>query len=827
MSEINVDILKQELKDALKEVAQLKVENQNLRAENQHFRDMLKLPDKILSEIQIAQSFIDNENKENQLSDQTKIELFHSLFRGREDVYAVRWEGRNGSHGYVPACKNERLPGICIKPKVKCQECPNRELLSLTDQVIIDHLKGKHTIGVYPLLKDETCWFLAVDFDKKTWQDDAAAFLEKSLEMKIPAVLERSRSGNGGHVWIFFDRPIPAVTARQLGSIIRKCARQNKRLFSTDSFDRFFPSQDTMPKGEFGNLIALPFQGIPSKSGNSVFIDINFRPYPEQWTFLMDTKKITREEVERIIADYTDKHSAYIVKKATPGEKQALGDENVSWKLPTTGQEASLVENLPLNVRVFLSNLIYVEKKDLPPAIVKMLRGLATFSNPEFYQAQKMRLPTYDKPRIIDCSEDLPCHIGLPRGCLEKMVKVFADFHIQVEFKDKRNTGASIDVSFLGDLSPQQKAVLMAIGVHDNGVLSASTAFGKTVVAINLIAERKVNTLILVHRSQLMDQWKEQLAVFLGIPHTSIGEVGGGKDTRTGIIDIAMLQSVVHQNEVKDFVAEYGQIIVDECHHISAYSFEQVLKKARAKYVLGLTATPVRKDGRHPIVFMQCGPIRYRDNPRKQAGARPFEHIVIPRYSNLTLSPGIQSPSIQEIYAAIAIDDKRNDLIFDDVLTALTEKRSPLIITERTAHVEYLANRFEKFAHNVKVLKGGLGKKKREDLMRELAEIPDEAERLIISTGRFIGEGFDDPRLDTLFLVMPISWHGTLQQYAGRLHRQHHAKQMVRIYDYVDSQIPMLLAMYKKRLKGYKTMGYKISDGNVPMKGRPIQGTLF
>lgn len=423
MSEIHVDILKQELKDALIEVARLKVENQNLRAENQHFRDMLKLPDKTLTEVQIAQSFIDK-NKENQLNDQTKVELFRSLFRGREDVYAVRWEGRNGSHGYVPACKNERLPGICIKPKVKCQECSNRELLPLTDQVIIDHLKGKHTIGVYPLLQDETCWFLAVDFDKKTWQDDAVAFIEKSLEMKIPAVLERSRSGNGGHVWIFFDRPIPAVTARQLGSIIRKCARQNKRLFSTDSFDRFFPSQDTMPKGEFGNLIALPFQGIPSKSGNSVFIDLNFRPYPKQWTFLMDIKKIAREEVERIIADFTDKHSADVVKENTPGEKQALGDEEIPWKLPTTRKEVSLVDNLPLKVRVFLSNLIYVEKKDLPPAIVKMLRELAAFSNPEFYQAQKMRLPTYDKPRIIDCSEELPCHIGLPRGCLEKMVKV-------------------------------------------------------------------------------------------------------------------------------------------------------------------------------------------------------------------------------------------------------------------------------------------------------------------------------------------------------------------------------------------------------------------
>lgn len=319
-----------------------------------------------------------------------------------------------------------------------------------------------------------------------------------------------------------------------------------------------------------------------------------------------------------------------------------------------------------------------------------------------------MRFPTYDKPKIIDCSEDFPSHIGLPRGCLEEMFKVFAEFHIKVEFQDERNTGVSIDMSFLGELSPQQKAVLLATKSYDNGVLSASTAFGKTVVAINMIAERRVNTLILVHRSQLMDQWKEQLAAFLGVPLTSIGEVGGGKDSRTGIIDIAMLQSVAHQNEVKDFVAEYGQIIVDECHHISAYSFEQVLKKVRAKYVLGLTATPVRKDGHHPIVFMQCGPIRYRDNPRKQAAARPFEHIVIPRYTNITLPPGIQPPSIQEMYAAIAIDDKRNDLIFDDVLTALTEKRSPLIITERTTHVEYLANRFEKFAHNVKVLKGGL-----------------------------------------------------------------------------------------------------------------------
>ncbi|WP_407311760.1 TOTE conflict system archaeo-eukaryotic primase domain-containing protein [Desulfosporosinus sp. SB140] len=819
MSDIENNLFMQQIDDALKEIAQLKKENQNLRSENKYLKSLLN-ENETFRQTESLKNKINEVDIDNNLSDQAKVELFRNLFRGREDVYAIRWERQDGSSGYSPACKNQRLPDICFKPKVKCQECPNRVLLSLTDQVIKEHLKGKCTIGIYPLLKDETCWFLAVDFDKKTWQNDSKAFLELCYEMDIPAVLERSRSGNGGHVWIFFNRPIPTVMARKLGRVILNRTQQKNRLFNLNSFDRFFPNQDTLPKGEFGNLIALPLQGIPRKTGNSTFVDSNFHPYQEQWTFLKGIRKISREKIEQIIEENSGENK----------DAGKMGDwinQEVPWKQPNIKQDITLVENLPSSVQIVIDNLIYVEKKDLHPVLVKKIGGLASFSNPEFYKAQKLRLPTFDKPRVIDCSEDFSNYIDLPRGCFDEMLKVFQEYHIKVEVQDNRNYGDSIDVSFLGSLNPRQKVVFSEIEAHDNGVLSASTAFGKTVVAINLIAHRKINTLILVHRSQLMDQWKEQLSVFLGIPLNSIGEVGNGKDSRNGNIDIAMLQSMVHQNEVKGFVEEYGQIIVDECHHISAYSFEQVLKKARAKYILGLTATPVRKDGHHPIVFMQCGPIRYRDNPRKSAAERPFDHVVIPRHTNFMFSTGIQAQGIQEIYNAITDDEKRNDLIFDDVLIALTEKRTPVIITERTAHVEYLANRFEKFAHNVKVLKGGLGKKKREDLMKELAEIPDEAERLIISTGRFIGEGFDDPRLDTLFLVMPISWQGTLQQYAGRLHRKHHAKKIVQIYDYVDNQIPMLVNMYKKRLKGYKAMGYEISDGKEPIVNRPIQGSLF
>jgi len=367
-------------------------------------------------------------------------------------------------------------------------------------------------------------------------------------------------------------------------------------------------------------------------------------------------------------------------------------------------------------------------------------------------------------------------------------------------------------VAFHDQLRPDQQAAANAMLAHDDGILSATTAFGKTVVAAWLIAARKVNTLVLVHRRQLLDQWRERLATFLNLPVKSIGQIGGGRHRPGGLIDVAVIQSLNRMQVVDDVVANYGHVVVDECHHISAVSFEQVLRQAKARYITGLTATPQRKDGHHPIIVMQCGPIRHRVDAKEQALARPFNHIVIPRPTNFRLPPSTEKPEMHELYAALANNDSRNDLICVDLLRSIKAGRSPILLTERTSQVDEFASRLTALVKHIVVLKGGMGVKQRRAVAEQLASIPDGEERVLLSTGRYIGEGFDDARLDTLFLAMPISWRGTLQQYVGRLHRLHDSKREVVVYDYVDGCVPVFSAMYSKRVRGYEAVGYQIQD---------------
>jgi len=781
------DIAKQ-LKAALEECARLREENRRLTS-------LLGIPEE-RPNAAVADSF----------SSEDKVAIFRSLFRGREDVYPARWEARTGKSGYSPACANEWKRPLCVKPRVKCSECENRELLPVTNDVIQDHMMGKHTIGVYPLLPDETCWFLAVDFDKATWKEDAGAFLKTCEDLSVPAALERSRSGNGGHVWIFFDSPISAALARKLGSAILTYTMERHPQLGLDSYDRFFPSQDTMPKGGFGSLIALPLQRGPRDKGHALFLDRDFNPYPDQWVFLSGIRKMRKEEVDAIVHEAQRKGKIIGVRMSLTEE----GDED-PWTLAPSGRkmEKTIEGPFPEKVGIVVGNMVYIEKGSLPAGMINKLIRLAAFQNPEFYKTQAMRLSTYDKPRIISCAEDFDKHIGLPRGSLDEALELLKVHGIKVDIRDEKFSGIPIEAGFVGELRSMQKEATSEILKHDIGVLSAPTAFGKTTIGAYIIAERKVNTLVLVHRRLLMDQWYERLKTFLNTD--SIGRIGGGRGDRTGIIDVGMIQSLNHKGVVKDIVAEYGQVIVDECHHVSAFSFEQVLRQVKAKYVIGLTATPVRKDGHHPIIIMQCGPIRSRVDARRQAHERPFEHVVIPRHTSFRIHEGVED-GIQPIYAAMMRDKQRNDLIFDDLLNALEEGCSPLLLTERTEHIDEFAERLKGFAKNVIVLKGGTEKRERKALTEQIASIPDGEERVLIATGRYIGEGFDDARLDTLFLAMPISWRGTLQQYAGRLHRLHDNKKVVQIYDYVDVNVPMLTRMYGKRLKGYKAIGYSIQD---------------
>lgn len=666
-------------------------------------------------------------------------------------------------------------------------------------------------IGIYPLLPDSNCWFLAADFDKKTWQTDASFFLKTCKKFDIPAHLERSRSGNGGHVWFFFCEPIPADIARRMGSYILTETMEEYPEIGFDSYDRFFPNQDLVPKdgAGFGNLIALPFQGKAIKNGNTLFINENFEPWNDQWQYLSDIKRMSYSEVKSIADEASRKGRILGVRIAVTEED----DEPWKAKPSRKAKELPLSCKLPKKIEIIYGDQLYISKENLPSPLYNRLIRTAAFQNPEFYKAQAMRLSTYGKPRIISCCEDHSNHIGLPRGCLDEVISLLQSIQVNYNITEKRFSGNPIDVNFSGNLLPDQESAVKALIPYENGVLSASTAFGKTVIGAYMLAQRKVNTIILVHRKQLMEQWKERLQMFLDLPKNAIGQIGGGKRKPTGIIDIAVMQSLYRKNTVDDIVGDHGLMIVDECHHIAAVSFEMIAKRCKAKYFLGLSATVTRKDGQHPIIFMQLGPLRYKVSDKEQAEKRPFNHEVYTRKTNFSLNDSnVEELQIQQIYASLCTDSHRNKVIVEDILQAIKQKRSPIVLTERKEHVELISSLLSVHSKKVLVLKGGLGKKKVTSIINELSQRKTGDGTVLVATGRYIGEGFDDERLDTLFLAHPVSWKGTLSQYAGRLHRLHHAKKKVVVYDYADLKVPVLARMYERRVHGYKAIGYSICE---------------
>jgi superfamily II DNA or RNA helicase len=746
-----------------------------------------------------------------------KIALFRSLFRGRVEVYPRRFQNKTtGRAGYAPACANEWARDLCNKRKTKCAECPNRRLLPVTDDVIRWHLTGagpsgkEFVAGVYPMLLDETCHFLAADFDKEGWKADVQAVAATCRERELPYALECSRSGNGAHLWLFFEEPVPAVLARKLGASLLTTTMERRPELGLDSYDRLFPNQDTLPQGGFGNLIALPLQGTPRKSGNSVFLDDSLNAYPDPWEFLTSVTKIKRSRVESLVAEAESRGNV-------TGVRFVLDEENdtAPWQQPPSRRKSSssLTGSLPSSLEVVLANEIYISKENLSPSLRNALIRLAAFQNPEFYRQQAMRLPTFGMPRIISCAEDHGQYIGLPRGCLEDLQSLLTANRIALTTQDKRNRGTPVNVAFHGQLRPEQQLAADTLARHDTGVLSATTAFGKTVVAAWMIARRGVNTLILVHRRQLLEQWIERLATFLGLPAKSIGRAGGGRKKLTGVIDVALIQSMVRKGVVNDHAGEYGHLVVDECHHVPAVSFEQVARRTNARYVLGLSATVSRKDGHHPILFMQCGPVRYRVDARQQAETRSFTHTVWVRPTSFRMPESIRGDAripFHDLYGALVSDPRRNELICEDILNALRENRKPVVLTERREHLEQLASILRPLVKHLVVLQGGMGKKQLGLAMSQLAEIPENEDRVLLATGRYLGEGFDDARLDTLFLTLPVSWRGTIAQYVGRLHRRHVRKREVRVYDYADLNVPLLAKMFDRRCKGYESVGYSI-----------------
>jgi len=752
-----------------------------------------------------------------------KISLFMSLFNGRNDVYAKRWKSKKGKTGYSPVCLNEWVNGICKKPAVKCFNCNLKAYSPLDEKVIESHLRGRNVIGIYPMNLDETCDFLAMDFDKQGWEKDITMVRNICEQFGIFYAVERSRSGNGGHVWFFFKDKISAYQARKFGTSLLTYSMEQRHEIPFRSYDRLFPNQDTMPKGGLGNLIALPLQHLPRQKGNSLFIDKNFKPYTDQWKFISNIQRL----VEKDIIQYT----------AQMGKGKELGifkKDNKPVDNPWIKKVIKLTQNdFPATTELVDSGMIYIRKSGFTQKALNILKRFAAFQNPQFYKNQAMRQSTHGTPRIISCSQDFDDYLALPRGCKKDITTLMEKYKVTIKRKDETNSGRSIQVEFKGALRPEQQDATDKLLKYDNGVLSAATAFGKTVIGARLISLKKTNTLVLVHRKQLLSQWVKKLSKFLIIheklaklpkkrgrqkEQNLIGRLGAGKNQLSSIVDVAIMQSVYNRGNIKDCIKNYGMIIVDECHHVPAVSFEQILKNTDAKYVYGLTATPARPDGHHPIIFFYCGPVRFLVDAKTQAEKRPFEHYLIPRFTPFkTGTDKIQEKlSLNEIKDKLLSDEIRNQLIIDDIIDCYKKKRTSLVLTGRVAHVEALGNSLAKKIENVICLTGGMGNKKAAELLDKISSIPANKPFVLVATGSYIGEGFDEPRLDTLFLTMPIAWKGTLQQYAGRLHRLCQGKKDVQIFDYVDIHVRMLENMYGKRLKGYKAIGYKAKVENFP-----------
>jgi len=743
-----------------------------------------------------------------------KIRLFRALFKGREDIFPTRFVSKKtGKSGYAPACANKFVRGVCELPRVKCSECPNQAFTPVDDQIVRDHLRGRHVMGVYPLLEDETCWFLAVDFDKSCWQDDVGAFVETSRAVGVPVAVERSRSGHGAHAWFFFEAPVAANLARKMGCYLLTETMARRHQLSMGSYDRLFPNQDTLPRGGFGNLIALPLQYEPRQQGNCVFVDAGFQAYADQWSYLASVPRMAPSVVEALAREATRRGLVVGVRLAEPLD----GDEPAPWMRRPSGRPRRIPDSIPLprEVHAVLAQRLFVEKADLPSPILNEIKRLAAFQNPEFYKKQSMRLSTALTPRVIACAEELSQHISLPRGCRHHLDGLLREHGATLVVEDQRRDGETLQVEFKGELTAIQQQAARALLQHDIGVFIAPPGIGKTVLGTYLVAQRARSTLVLVHRRPLLDQWTAQLSMFLGLEEKEIGQIGGGKRKPNGRLDVAMIQSLVREGRVDDSIETYGQVIVDECHHVPAVSFERVLSEVKARHIVGLTATPHRRDGHHPILEMQLGPVRFAVDPKSQAARRPFDHRLIARETAFLLDDARADDGIQSIYSAIAGDEARNRLILDDVLHALEEGRSPILLTERRDHLESLAHELRGFVRHLVILQGGMTTKERRDLSLRIAAVPEGEERLVLATGRYIGEGFDDARLDTLFLAMPVSWKGTLVQYAGRLHRLHPKKAEVRIFDYVDRNVPVLLRMFEKRLRTYRAIGY--ARGEAPL----------
>lgn len=754
--------------------------------------------------------------KSNLSTNSEKVHLFIELFRARDDIFPKRWENlKTSKSGYAPVCGNEWERTVCNKPKIKCTDCSHQKFLPLDEIAVESHLRGNAIIGTYAIRSNDSCIFLACDFDEASWQLDVATFRDTAKSLGIDIAVERSRSGNGAHAWIFFENEIPAKLARSLGTLIlAKCSERNLRL-SLESYDRFFPSQDFLPKGGFGNLIALPLQKVPRESGNSSFVNDLFEVHVDQWQYLNQVRRLSFSEVRQLLVEYLPQRSP---SKDSFEDIAWMTDNSILEKASSlSSAESSLTGE---TIEIMFGSMLTIPLEKLPSRVVAKLKKTSSFANPEFYKRQRMRMQTYPLSRFIFSGEIRASEIILPRGVLDEVIKILTVAGAKVIIRDERIGRKKLKLEFTGELSAPQADAVKQIKKSDIGILMAPPGAGKTVMACALIAERKVSTLVLIHRQPLMEQWRERIATFLGLAPKEIGNLSGSKKKMTGKLDLAMLQSLKNLEDLSEIAQSYSQIIIDECHHIPATSFEDILKQLPARYVVGLTATPYRKDGLEKILFQQCGPIRHE---LENAEILALKKVVTIYETGFRVPSDIgDKPAYHELIHYLTSDVKRNQLIAKHTVELLNSNRFPLLISDRKEHLDVLAliiaESIQMTNTEIVRLDGDLSLKQRKLAIQKLHELRLEGHKvLLMSSASLIGEGFDLPALDTMILATPLSFEGRMIQYAGRIHRSSQGKTEVQIIDYVDFSNAILVKMYRSRIKAYQKMEYTINEPNQSM----------
>jgi len=823
----------------MKSITELEKRIQHLEKENQYLRNLLMdagIPYSA-NEINDGNNVYDPNQGERIIPKditETDAKMFFRMFWGRTDVYSKRTVKKStGEVNYYTQCYNFWKKGCprITGSKIKCRDCQRQAYKELKKEQVIEHLRGNaedatDVIGIFPLFADDTCRFIVFDFDnhekgaeKKDyanvddmWKDEVDSLRKICGLNGIDALVERSRSGKGAHLWIFFQKPIEASLAREFGNALLKKGAESVNLRSFRFYDRMLPMQDHLPKGGLGNLIALPLQGQALREGNSAFIDEHWNAYPDQWGVLQSKKKLSREFIEDKIKAWTEKNPCI-----------AADCDEKPWEKTKNFQNED-VEGI---LHITLANGVYVNTVNLQPRIQNQIRRMAAFHNPVFYKNQAMGLSNFENYRYIYLGSDEGDFIKIPRGLLENITEECEKADIEYIIEEKRSIGRPIHVKFMGELKEAQTLAVEELLQYDNGILNAATAFGKTVVCCDVIAKKQVSTLILLQSSALMEQWQDALERFLHIDEeppeyetptgrkkkrkSVIGKLQGVHDSTTGMIDLAMVGSVCKNGEYHKRLKEYGLILVDECHHAASDTIVNILQEVNAKYVYGVTATPFRGDGLEKINYMLLGPIRYKYTSKDRAKEQGIEHLVYPRFTR-TVVPRFSQDKMHpnEAYEIIRNNEERDEFIIRDVKRCVDAGRTPVILSKFIDHSQRLYQRLMDYADKVFLLSGRNSKKEHKEMIKQMNQVKPEESMILVATGKLIGEGFDYPRLDTLIMATPVAWKGVVEQYAGRLNRDYDGKKNVMIYDYVDCHIAMFDRMYHKRLKAYKQIGYDI-----------------